>query len=87
MNAQGWYRDPYGIHNDRWFSNGQPTKLVRDEGVESYDPPPPQEASQALVRVAEAELSDGNDLLRADDPRKERVNPVDASAGLGIGFC
>jgi hypothetical protein len=28
--AEGWYRDPYGIHQDRWFSAGTPTSLVRD---------------------------------------------------------
>jgi hypothetical protein len=38
--AEGWYRDPFGIHEDRWMSQGQPTKLVRDGAAESYDPPP-----------------------------------------------
>jgi hypothetical protein len=38
--AQGWYRDPFGIHQDRYFSEGWPTKLVRDDGEESYDLPP-----------------------------------------------
>jgi hypothetical protein len=28
-----------------------------------------------------------DDLLRADEPRQEWVNPVDASGGLGIGFA
>jgi hypothetical protein len=36
----GWEADPFGIHEQRYFSLGQPTKLVRDGGVESYDPPP-----------------------------------------------
>jgi hypothetical protein len=37
----GWHRDPYGIHEERWVSgDGAPTKLVRDGGHESYDPPP-----------------------------------------------
>ena len=40
MRAQGWHRDPYGVHGERWFSDGKPTRLVRDEGVESYDAPP-----------------------------------------------
>jgi hypothetical protein len=40
MDAQGWYRDPYLVHEDRYFSAGQPTKLVRDGGNEDYDPPP-----------------------------------------------
>jgi hypothetical protein len=38
--AEGWYRDPFAIHEDRWMSQGRPTKLVRDGGVEAYDPPP-----------------------------------------------
>lgn len=38
MEAEGWYRDPYLVHEDRWFSAGQPTKLVRDAGIEDYDP-------------------------------------------------
>ena len=38
--AQGWYCDPYGLHQDRWMSGGQPTSLVRDEGEESFDDPP-----------------------------------------------
>jgi hypothetical protein len=38
--AEGWYQDPFGVHEHRWMSRGQPTKLVRDGGAESYDPPP-----------------------------------------------
>jgi hypothetical protein len=40
MRAQGWHPDPYGRHDDRWFSDGKPTRLVRDQGRESYDEPP-----------------------------------------------
>ncbi len=37
----GWHPDPYGIHQERYVSvDGVPTKLVRDGGQESYDPPP-----------------------------------------------
>lgn len=39
-NAQNWCSDPFGHHQARWFSNGIPTALVRDDGVESQDPPP-----------------------------------------------
>lgn len=39
--AWGWHPDPYGIHQERYISaDGEPTKLVRDDGRESYDPPP-----------------------------------------------
>jgi hypothetical protein len=40
MVAEGWYRDPYGLHGDRWFSDAHPTSLVRDDGIESTDDPP-----------------------------------------------
>ena len=34
MEAEGWYVDPYAIHDERWVSNGVPTQLVKDGGVE-----------------------------------------------------
>jgi len=39
-NAQNWCPDPIGGHEARWFSDGLPTALVRDHGVEAQDPPP-----------------------------------------------
>jgi hypothetical protein len=38
--AEGWYRDPFGTHENRWFSDGEPTALVRDGRNEGNDPPP-----------------------------------------------
>ena len=35
--AQGWYNDPTGRHELRWFSAGSPTALVRDAADESRD--------------------------------------------------
>ncbi len=43
---QGWHPDPYERHDDRWFSDGKPTRLVRDQGSESYDEPPPDSAAR-----------------------------------------
>jgi hypothetical protein len=40
VRLQGWYRDPFGNHDERWFSGGRPTNLVRDQGTESYDAAP-----------------------------------------------
>jgi len=40
MKEEGWYTDPYGLHERRWFSDGSPTKLVSDGGTTSNDPPP-----------------------------------------------
>lgn len=67
MNPQGWYRDPYGIHEDRYFSDGHPTKLVRDGGCEAFDAPPPGPVPEPLVEIPASECADGSDLLRADD--------------------
>ena len=37
----GWHEDPYRIHQERWVSvDGTLTMLVKDDGRESYDPPP-----------------------------------------------
>ena len=66
--AEGWYTDPYGRHEARWMSDGTPTELVRDRGVESYDAPPVEEPSQTpeLVaeEVAEEEQAEGQDSTR-----------------------
>ena len=35
--AVGWYPDPFGRHEIRWFSQGEPTSMVRDGMVESHD--------------------------------------------------
>jgi hypothetical protein len=67
--AEGWYHDPYALHEDRWFSLGTPTKLVRDHGHEAYDEPPANPlADIELVPAEPAEAEDhGRDLRRADD--------------------
>jgi hypothetical protein len=40
MDVDGWHPDPYGIHEERLFADGEPTPLVRDGGVGSLDAPP-----------------------------------------------
>ena len=49
MPVQGWCPDPYGRHDDRWFSDGKPTSLVRDQGTESYDEPPLEYPREQLL--------------------------------------
>lgn len=54
---QGWHPDPFGLHGERYFSaDGQPTKLVRDRGAESYDEPPSgaDEVAAAMARMPAA---------------------------------
>ena len=80
MTAQGWYRDPYKVHEDRYFSDGQPTKLVRDGGAESYDPPPPGPPETELVEIPENEISDGTDMRRADDRKTGTAYDPNATA-------
>jgi hypothetical protein len=65
---QGWYRDPFGIHQDRYFSEGWPTKLVRDDGTESYDLPPDLPLPETLIPIPPdvTGAGAGPDLRRAD---------------------
>ncbi|MGP8006426.1 MAG: hypothetical protein ACLP2J_05290 [Acidimicrobiales bacterium] len=75
MKAEGWYVDPYGLHDARWFSDGSPTALVHDGGVESQDPPPDTPYTGQLQRPAEPASTDGDDLRRADSAESKRFDP------------
>lgn len=78
----GWYTDPWELHQARWMSAGKPTKLVRDEGVESYDELPSAPPTHIPERIAEPVSTRADDLLRADRPNDNppsRINhPLDA---------
>jgi hypothetical protein len=87
MRAEGWYRDPYGRHGDRWFSDGRPTSLVRDQGIESRDEPPPGEPPLPLVPAAEMEARDGRDLMRADEAEWESEYDVEKGESLLYPRC
>jgi hypothetical protein len=58
---QGWQPDPFGQHEWRYFSGGQPTKLVRDGLAEAYDEPPAPERWPDRVAVATSAPPDGDD--------------------------
>jgi hypothetical protein len=70
--AEGWYRDPYGIHQDRWFSAGTPTSLVRDQGVEGHDDPPGYPPAGPPAEIPETDRFPGDDLRRADEAEAEQ---------------
>ncbi len=71
MREEGWYTDPYRRHEARWFSDGTPTELVRDQGKTSKDPAPGGSYAEQPKPVPEA--SDADDLQRADDEEQSRV--------------
>jgi hypothetical protein len=95
MRAEGWYEDPFGLHTDRWFSDGRPTDLVRDGKVESRDAPPSATYSGPLVEAAELAPEGGIDLRRADEAESGRppgtrqqiwaAIETAASGGMGPG--
>ena len=92
LDAEGWYEDPYNIHQHRWFSAGSPTSLVRDSGDESRDAPPGTPPDEPLVRaVDESTSANGDDLRRADENRGGSYDSngswdaaIDANAGWGL---
>src|SRR5215472_13340604 len=62
--------DPHATcENDRADTDvaGQPTRLVRDGGIENYDPQPAGQPKVKLVETRHTDSSDGTDLRRADD--------------------
>ena len=74
---EGWFTDPYAVHEARWMSDGRPTKLVRDGEVESYDEPPPGPPTVVPERLEDDPSAvNGDDLLRADDA--EQTDPYES---------
>jgi len=68
--VEGWYKDPFGRHGDRWFSAGIATNLVRDGEAISHDPPPAGPLPSALTESEER--TDAYETSRAgDEPSPE----------------
>lgn len=96
MQAEGWYRDPFELHAERWFSNDVPTNLVRDDGVESRDEPPARDYARPLVESTADEREGGSDLKRADEvagygdrylsPSESVSAVIDDAAAYGVFF-
>ena len=76
---EGWYTDPYGVHEARWMSQGTPTPLVRDDGVEGHDPAPDGPPKVIPVRLGEG--GSPSDLRRSDDAERKSPlkSPLDAA--------
>jgi hypothetical protein len=75
---EGWFTDPYGRHEARWLSQGQPTTLVRDGDSELYEEVPTGPPVVTPVRIGAGGADGGaGDLARADDAGSE--GPYDAA--------
>jgi hypothetical protein len=74
---EGWFTDPYELHEARWLSNGRPTKLVRDGEATSYDEPPEGEFTRVPQPIEPGPNAGPSDLLRADDAESTGA-PMDA---------
>lgn len=87
MHAEGWYVDPWRIHEERWFSDGRPTALVRDGTAEGNDPPPDGPVPEPLEEVHHGTAANGSDLRRVgeEQPPITPHGEVDSVMGDFIG--
>ena len=73
---EGWYKDPYGRHENRWFSDGRPTSLVWDGGVTSHDEPPAEPFEGELVEADEIPVPHETDRVDDEHRPQEPYLPV-----------
>jgi hypothetical protein len=86
MNEEGWYVDPFGRHEARWISDGTPTALVRDDGVESQDSPPDEPIAAEMEPWGVDPPADGIDLKRADEAESQVFDPQKLTDAASIGI-
>ena len=77
---EGWCTDPFGLHEARWLSDGVPTKLVRDNGVESYEDPPDEEWTVTPSLIVEEPEDVGGE---AEDLRRKMGEAAEFGATWG----
>ncbi len=58
MSVDGWHPDPFGIHEERLFAHGEPTPLVRDRGIGSFDALSVAEPDPTFDTSAQADAAD-----------------------------
>ena len=81
---QGWCTDPWAHFDERWFSAGRPTALVRSAGREATDPVPATVPDALPTAVSWGQgQADGADLLRSDQPSATAHHEI-AEAARGI---
>jgi hypothetical protein len=77
---EGWCTDPFGLHEARWLSDGVPTKLVRDDGVESYEDPPGEEWTVTPSPIIEEPRDTGRE---AEDLRRKMSEAAEFGSTWG----
>jgi hypothetical protein len=98
MSVDGWHPDPFGMHEERLFAHGEPTPVVRDQGIGSLDAPPstqpesdaaatgPQAAASTTTRPTAAAASASVGAHPGAAPTSRRpTKPTLAIAALLIG--
>lgn len=78
---EGWYLDPFGVHEQRWISKGRPSDLVRDGEHEGKDVPPDRLPSVPFVAAPVDGSLGWRDTLRADDADRQ-PNPDSGVYGV-----
>jgi hypothetical protein len=74
---EGWYIDPYGLHEARWMSMNKPTKLVRDGEVESYQDPPDSQPMHPAIKIdPPVDSWTQRDTIHADDGSPETMPTI-----------
>lgn len=85
MDVDGWHPDPYGIHEERLFKSGEPTPLVRDQGIGSVDAPALADTSPRAVSSAKRPVPEAVDVALASGVFLDSFPPSGNGPGGGAG--
>lgn len=81
VREEGWYRDPYELHEARWYSVGRPTELVLDHGQEGRDPPPQGSPPQAPKPLPGSMNAAYDRRAGVGEPKPVASPPEDGTSG------
>ena len=77
---EGWYEDPAGRHEFRWFSQGAPTDLVKDGQLTAHDAISLKDP-QLYEQMDLAEPADTAPLLHIPDDKPPHFEILNVGAG------
>ena len=82
--SDGWYKDPFGVHEFRYYAAGSPTGHVCDGQSVSYDFPPPPVRSRACA-LQERQIASS---IALQLPHSERAAESPPPSGItSVGSC